>query len=313
MNQQGEWALAKSDSEFTLGVAVVERINADNFNVIFNGLIYNLPLELSRVGEYYFVSDTVAGTLTPTEPTNPSSFSNPLLFLTFPRTGIVLNLRPETLSLPDVKFDTQAIYPLQVDATTISLNPNNSAHGDLLFRNATGWERLPAGSPGQILVSNGTGSDPSWVYSSYQNLLPIQVGRDVTNYSANTNYYIGSIRGGGNNLMQNANIQKIKSPVNGRVVKINHIICSESGSTELCTFKIKNFTKDTFSQSWSLSLNPTLGSNSIIDLNLQVNQGDDLALIMQTPSSWVSAPTQTQQSCIIYFEPSVEGSNYLPY
>ena len=37
-----------------------------------------------------------------------------------------------------------------------------TAHGDLLYRDATGLERLPAGGLGQILTTGGPGADPSW-------------------------------------------------------------------------------------------------------------------------------------------------------
>jgi len=310
LNPEGEWTLAKADSEFTLGIAIVERIDKNNFNVIFSGLIYNL-FSLNKVGEYYFVSDAVAGQLTPIEPTSPASFSNPLLFLTSKNTGIVLNLRPESLSLPEVKFETQATYPIKVDATTISLNPDNSTHGDLLFRNASRWDRLPAGSQGQVLMSNGSGATPSWEYSSYKSYITIQVGRSATTYSPATSYYIGSLQNVDNRLMQNATIQKIKSPANARVVKINHIVCADSGSGETCTFKLQNVTKSTFSQSWSMPINYTSGANNLINLNLEVSEGDDLLLIMETPSTWSSAPTQVQQSFIIYLEPHFENSNYI--
>ena len=41
-------------------------------------------------------------------------------------------------------------------------NPNGSTRGDLLYRNASKWTRLPAGTAGQVLQTNGAGADPSW-------------------------------------------------------------------------------------------------------------------------------------------------------
>ena len=40
------------------------------------------------------------------------------------------------------------------------------ARGDILFRGATGWSRLPAGTAGQVLQTGGTSGDPTWVTPS---------------------------------------------------------------------------------------------------------------------------------------------------
>lgn len=36
------------------------------------------------------------------------------------------------------------------------------AQGDILYRNATAWVRLPAGTLGKVLQTNGAGANPSW-------------------------------------------------------------------------------------------------------------------------------------------------------
>lgn len=38
----------------------------------------------------------------------------------------------------------------------------SQAQGDILYRNATEWTRLPAGTNGQLLRTNGAAADPSW-------------------------------------------------------------------------------------------------------------------------------------------------------
>jgi hypothetical protein len=38
----------------------------------------------------------------------------------------------------------------------------SASHGDLLFRGAAGWQRLPAGTAGQFLKTLGAGFDPAW-------------------------------------------------------------------------------------------------------------------------------------------------------
>lgn len=37
-----------------------------------------------------------------------------------------------------------------------------TARGDVLFRGASTWSRLPAGTAGQVLTTQGTGADPTW-------------------------------------------------------------------------------------------------------------------------------------------------------
>lgn len=50
--------------------------------------------------------------------------------------------------------------------TVTDLTITSEAHGDILYRNATNWVRLPAGTAGQVLQTNGAGADPSWVDAS---------------------------------------------------------------------------------------------------------------------------------------------------
>jgi hypothetical protein len=46
------------------------------------------------------------------------------------------------------------------------------AQGDILYRGAAGWERLPAGTDGQVLETQGTGANPQWVYTDQISFLP---------------------------------------------------------------------------------------------------------------------------------------------
>lgn len=41
-----------------------------------------------------------------------------------------------------------------------------ATRGDILYRNATVWTRLPAGTAGQVLQTNGTTGDPAWATAS---------------------------------------------------------------------------------------------------------------------------------------------------
>jgi hypothetical protein len=38
----------------------------------------------------------------------------------------------------------------------------SAAHGDILYRGASGWARLGAGTSGQVLTTQGTGANPTW-------------------------------------------------------------------------------------------------------------------------------------------------------
>jgi hypothetical protein len=40
---------------------------------------------------------------------------------------------------------------------------SSATWGDILFRGTSAWQRLPAGTAGQVLQTNGAGADPSWV------------------------------------------------------------------------------------------------------------------------------------------------------
>jgi hypothetical protein len=38
----------------------------------------------------------------------------------------------------------------------------STAHGDILYRDSASWARLPAGTAGKILTTNGASADPTW-------------------------------------------------------------------------------------------------------------------------------------------------------
>lgn len=44
--------------------------------------------------------------------------------------------------------------------------PQGAVQGDIIFRSATDWARLGAGTSGQVLQSGGAGANPSWVAKS---------------------------------------------------------------------------------------------------------------------------------------------------
>jgi hypothetical protein len=46
------------------------------------------------------------------------------------------------------------------------INPSSSVQGDILYHNGTSYARLAAGTSGQVLQTNGSSANPSWVTSS---------------------------------------------------------------------------------------------------------------------------------------------------
>jgi len=116
----GVWARAQASAPDTLGVGIVKSVvDADNFVVSMGGLVTGLSG--LTAGEYYFVSDSVAGALVTTEPTQ---YSNPIGLAVSSTEMVVLPYRPSVsssgaVSLPN--YSTSEVDTLQkwVDGRTI--------------------------------------------------------------------------------------------------------------------------------------------------------------------------------------------------
>lgn len=68
-------------------------------------------------------------------------------------------------SIDDAKWATDAqvaagYQPLDSDLTALA--GLAGVQGDVIYRNATQWTRLAAGSAGQVLHTNGPGANPTW-------------------------------------------------------------------------------------------------------------------------------------------------------
>ena len=76
-----------------------------------------------------------------------------------------------TTSATPLRLITGNTERMRIDAAgavTIGGNPvisasGTAAQGDVLYHNGTAWTRLAAGTSGQVLKTNGTGANPSWV------------------------------------------------------------------------------------------------------------------------------------------------------
>jgi hypothetical protein len=65
--------------------------------------------------------------------------------------------------LPDGSVTTDEIADGAVDGTKIAMG--SDALGDILYYDGTNYTRLPAGTSGQLLKTNGTSANPQWVDS----------------------------------------------------------------------------------------------------------------------------------------------------
>ena len=114
------WVLAQANAAGTLGVALVSSsgLSGSAFIAVFMGQVTGLSGLTS--GQYYFVSDATPGALTTTEPTNTSSYSNPIVLALSTTMGFVLPFRPNSI----VKQQTRVV------AKTANYN---AVAGDIIF------------------------------------------------------------------------------------------------------------------------------------------------------------------------------------
>ena len=68
-----------------------------------------------------------------------------------------------------------------------SLAGSSVAQGDIIYRGATNWSRLPAGASGQFLQTNGSGSNPSWE--------TVSGGGGGGGAPTNAEYLVGAVNG----------------------------------------------------------------------------------------------------------------------
>lgn len=85
------WAKAKADDEDTLALGIVTKvIDANNFRFGFAG-VHTITSHGWDVGAYYFLDSNTSGALTPTQ---PSTYSNPVLYAIDTNTVLILPYRP---------------------------------------------------------------------------------------------------------------------------------------------------------------------------------------------------------------------------
>lgn len=158
------WQAAQSNAAGTLGLGIATSVTPAGFTVVFSGPITLpglYPLESGpgplMPGQYYFVSASVAGTLTAVQPTGLTEYSNPLVFALSPTEAVVLPFRPSAISSSGGTFrpyDANVVYAWKCD----SISPNG-----LTVPAAVGAVNLTAGSPSSVETGWCFSNTPSFV------------------------------------------------------------------------------------------------------------------------------------------------------
>jgi hypothetical protein len=108
-------ARAKADDAATADVVgvVEESLSASQFRLVYEGFIDSMTS--FSAGLPYFLSDSVDGALTPTEPLTPGSITKPVVLASSPTTGVVQVLRGFEISAESGGTDRVLV---QLDKTT---------------------------------------------------------------------------------------------------------------------------------------------------------------------------------------------------
>ncbi len=133
------WTAARANAGSTLGTHIAKVIDSNNLLIVQSGVFSDTSHGLTP-GQYYFVSDSSAGTLTVTEPTAVGSFSNPMVYVIDANSYVVLGYRSsQTIN--------QSFNPL--------LNDGTAAAPSLAFNSDpdTGFYRIGANTIG--IATNG--------------------------------------------------------------------------------------------------------------------------------------------------------------
>jgi hypothetical protein len=82
--------------------------------------------------------------------------------------GAIVNAKLANMAPYTVKGNNTAgsAAPLDLTLTNVLDMVGSAAQGDILYRNATGWTRLGAGTSGQYLQTQGAGANPQWAAAS---------------------------------------------------------------------------------------------------------------------------------------------------
>jgi hypothetical protein len=120
------WVLAEANNAGTLGIGLAIVIDPNTFTLQYAGNISGLSG--LTAGNYYFVSDSTAGTLSINPPVALTSFSNPILFTLTTTSGIVLPFRPSQV-LSAASYTTEYDFLLDNEPMYANFTYSNTYNG----------------------------------------------------------------------------------------------------------------------------------------------------------------------------------------
>jgi len=118
----GRYLPALSNNEATVGIFIVAKVQDEhNFTLVQAGYIEGLNGLIA--GEYYYVSDTHKGELTPIE---PPGISNPILIADSETSGFVLPYRPnELFEIPESPWQLDGLGNITFNAGMVGIGESN--------------------------------------------------------------------------------------------------------------------------------------------------------------------------------------------
>ena len=123
-NNAGTWEKAQADADATAeSLGIVESVGAGEFVIVYTGRIDGLSGLSTGL---YFLSDTVAGDITQTEPSADTTISKPVLLATSATSGVVVNMRGFINSTAGGGAGVDSLNTLD---GALTLNSANSAIG----------------------------------------------------------------------------------------------------------------------------------------------------------------------------------------
>jgi hypothetical protein len=99
--------------------------------------------------------------------------------------GYILNDVRPLATPPYISSTSQfgsAVVPDSALVSTFIHDPGSDAQGDLIYFNGSAWARLPAGTSGQLLKTQGAGANPAWTSVAVANVS----GSDTQSFTATT-------------------------------------------------------------------------------------------------------------------------------
>jgi hypothetical protein len=157
----GVYSKAQADTAANSEVVgiVSEVLGTDDFTLLNVGYISGLSG--LTAGTLYFLSDSVAGALTATEPTTAGYISKPLLIAASTTVGYFFNMRGVTIQ------STTTLAMASIIADSLKLNLTGHVDGDTWYESSGAFTRLAKGAANTKKYMNAAGTAPEWSAGVY--------------------------------------------------------------------------------------------------------------------------------------------------